>query len=382
LIRLAKPDIDDTDVAAVADALRSGNLVQGERVARFERECAGVLGGGVEAVAVTNCTAALQLALVALGIGAGDIVAVAAYSWIATANVIELCGATPLFVDVDVSTHNMDPAALALALEAAPGPVKAILPVHAFGQVGDIGHIGAIADDAGIPVVEDAACALGARYDGRPAGTIGRVGCFSFHPRKAITTGEGGLVVTADVALADKVRALRNHGLDPRAGSPEFIVAGFNCRLTELQAALGTTQLAKLDRLIAERRVLAARYAEGLGGLGLALPSPREPERHVYQSYVVLLPEDLGGPGQPQRFVAAMRRREVETTIGTWHLPLTTHFRSAGGYGRGDFPATDAVFDRAVSLPLWSGLTHTDQVQVIEAVRASLGELGLPVASG
>jgi dTDP-4-amino-4,6-dideoxygalactose transaminase len=374
MIRLAKPAIDDDDVEAVVAALRSGNLVQGERVAAFEAECSAVLGGGVEAVAVTNCTAALQLALLALGVGPGDVVAVTAYSWISTANVVELCGATPLFVDIDVATHNMAPAALAAALERAPGPVKAILPVHTFGQVAELSELSAIAGDAGIPMVEDAACALGARHDGRPAGTVGALGCFSFHPRKAITTGEGGLVVTVDAALADAVRALSNHGLDPNAPSPDFVRAGFNCRLTEMQAALGATQLAKLDRLVAERREQAARYGSLLDGLGLTLPAPREPERHVYQSYVVLLPSGLG-EGAPPRFVAAMRERGVETTIGTWHMPLTTHFRTAGGHRRGDFPATDEVFDRAVSLPLWSGLTEDDQKTVATAVADTLAGL-------
>lgn len=374
MIRLARPAIDDDDIEAVVAALRSGNLVQGERVARFEAECARLLGGDVEAVAVTNCTAALHLSLLALGVGPGDVVAVAAYSWISTANVVALCGASPLFVDIDVVTHNMDPAALAAALERAPGPVKAVLPVHTFGQVAELGALLAVADAAGVPMIEDAACALGARHDGRPAGTVGAVGCFSFHPRKAITTGEGGLVVTADTGVADAVRALRNHGLDPNAAAPDFVRAGFNCRLTEFQAALGSTQLAKLDRLVAERRAQAARYGDLLDGLGLALPAPREPERHVYQSYVVLLPAGLD-EGAPPRFVAAMRERGVETTIGTYHMPLTTHFRRTGGHARGDFPAADEVFARAVSLPLWSGLTPDDQSAVAEAVTATLAVL-------
>jgi dTDP-4-amino-4,6-dideoxygalactose transaminase len=373
MIRLARPDIDDDDVEAVVAALRSGNLVQGERVAAFEAECARMLGD-VEAVAVTNCTAALHLSLLALGVGPGDAVAVAAYSWISTANVVELCGATPVFVDIDVATHNMAPSALAAALERAPGPVKAVLPVHTFGQVAELAELGAIAAAAGVPMVEDAACALGARYDGRAAGTVGAVGCFSFHPRKAVTTGEGGLVVTADAEVADRVRALRNHGLDPNAPAPDFVRAGFNCRMTEMQAALGSTQLAKLDRLVAERRRLADRYAVLLAGLGLVLPAPREPERHVYQSYVALLPEGVGD-GAPARFVAAMRERGVETTIGTYHMPRTTHFAATYGYGPGDFPAADEVWARAVSLPLWAGLTDHDQDTVSEAVAATLADL-------
>ena len=224
MIRLTVPSIEEDDLQAVREALASGFLVQGARVAAFEQAVAQRVGAA-HAVAVSSGTAALHVALVALGVGPGDLVLTTAYSWIATANVIELAGAEPVFVDIDPATFNLAPDRLAEAIDRleASGSlrrVKAILPVHAFGQPADMTSIGALADAHGIPVVEDAACALGAAWEGRPAGSWGRCGCFSFHPRKAITTGEGGLAVTDDAELARTMRALRNHAWIRRRAAP------------------------------------------------------------------------------------------------------------------------------------------------------------------
>ncbi|HEX8686992.1 MAG TPA: DegT/DnrJ/EryC1/StrS aminotransferase family protein, partial [Pyrinomonadaceae bacterium] len=257
MIRLAVPSIGEEDLAAVREALASGYLVQGARVAAFE-EAVAVYVGARHAVAVSNCTSALLLALMALGVGPGDRVGVTTYSWPATANVIALCGAEPVFVEIDAATYNMDPGRLEEAL--ACHELKAVLPVHAFGLLADMPAIMGLADRYGLAVVEDAACALGAAADGRQAGAWGALGCFSFHPRKAVTTGEGGVVTTDDDAAARRLRALRNHGLDPAAPGPDFILPGFNNRMTEMQGALGLTQMTKLDRIVAARRRAAARY--------------------------------------------------------------------------------------------------------------------------
>lgn len=366
-IRLAIPDIDDTDVEAVAAVLRTGMLVQGTHVRAFEQRVA-FLAGASHAVAVANCTAALHLALIALRIGEGHAVAVATYSWPATANVIALVGARPVFVDIDPGTFNMDPAALARALDRERS-IHAIMPVHTFGGMADMTRITNIAMDRGIPVIEDAACALGARLAGRAAGGWGRLGCFSFHPRKAVTTGEGGAITTDDESLDRRLRALRNHGQDPYATFPDFIEPGFNLRLTDFQGSLGVSQLAKLDRVIAARRERAARYDVLLHDTPVRAPQALAPEAHVYQSYVVLLPAGC----ERDEVVGHLRAAGIEATIGTHHMPLITHFRQSGGYRTGDFPITDDVAARALSLPLHTQLDEETQSRVVESLLRAIG---------
>lgn len=371
MIRLTIPPLADDDFQAVRQALASGQLVQGARVAAFE-QAVSRLAGVDHAVAVSSCTAALHAGLLALGVGPGDLVVTTAYSWVATANVVELCGAVPVFVDVCPDTFNLDAGCLRATLkrllgtEATGRRVRAVLPVHTFGQLADMPALVEVAGHYGVPVIEDAACALGATLHGRPAGGWGVMGCFSFHPRKAVTTGEGGVVTTRDAVLARRLRALRNHGLDPEAASPDFILPGLNYRLTEFQAALGLTQLAKLDRLTATRRRLAAQYDALLQHTPVQPPRCLAGARHVYQSYVVLLPEEA----VPRRgeIIRALREYGIETTIGTWHMPLTSYFRSRYGYRPGDFPAADAVFARSLTLPLHDRLTEADQARVVHAL--------------
>ena len=368
MIRLALPEIDERDIAAVVDALRSGYLVQGARVRAFEERVADAVGTK-HAVAVSNCTAALQLALLALDIAPGDHVAVTTYSWPATANVIALCGAEPVFVDIDPRTFNMDPARLEQALAADP-TIRAVLPVHAFGGMADMPRILEAAARHDVPVIEDAACALGARLGGRRAGQWGRAGCFSFHPRKAVTTGEGGVLATDDVAIADRARALRNHGQDPCAPGPDFVLPGYNLRMTEFQAALGATQMEKLPAIMAARRERAARYDALLSGTPVATPTALEPDAHVFQSYVVMLPSSASA--RRDAIIAALRDDGIEVTIGTYHMPLTRYFRASRGFKPGDFPATDDVAGRAITLPLHTRLTSAEQETVARRLLAEL----------
>ena len=371
MIRLTVPSIEEDDLEAVRAALASGHLVQGARVAAFEA-AVGARVGSRFTVAVTNCTAALQLALLALDVGPGDLVLVTAYSWLSTANVVELCGAQPVFVDIDAATFNMDPRRLDEALErltAAPDVrrrVKAVLPVHTFGQMADMDALLEVAGRYGLPVIEDAACALGATLGGRQAGSVGTLGCFSFHPRKAITTGEGGVATTDDPKLAKRIRALRNHGQDPDAATPDFVTPGFNCRMTELQAALGVTQMAKLDRVLAARRRLAARYDELFAGTPVLAPRSLAGTSPTYQSYVVLLPR--ADAAARAHKIKRLRDDGVETTIGTWHMPLTSYYRARYGHAPGDFPVTDDIFARALTLPLYESLSEHDQSRVVEQV--------------
>ncbi|MEL6881937.1 MAG: DegT/DnrJ/EryC1/StrS family aminotransferase, partial [Cyanobacteria bacterium J06607_10] len=363
--------IEEDDIQAVVDTLKSGFLVQGKRVQQFEAQVA-ELTGASHAVAVSNCTAALHLALVALGISYGDLVIVPAYSWLSTANVVELCGATPIFVDVEPDTFNMSVDALKGKLKAlmedadSASRVKAVIPVHVFGQMAKMDAILALCTPYNIPVIEDAACALGSAVAQKQAGTWGTLGCFSFHPRKAITTGEGGIVVTDDQALANQLRALRNHGLDAESASPDFVLAGYNYRMTDLQGALGTTQMQKLERILASRRTCAARYAELLTGSDIAFPQPTNREAHVFQSYVVLLPLAVA----PRRadVITALRDKGIQTTIGTYHMPMTRHFREQGNYQTGDFPIADQIAAQALTLPVYEGLSLEEQAFVVSTL--------------
>jgi dTDP-4-amino-4,6-dideoxygalactose transaminase len=377
MIRLTVPSIEEDDLQAVREVLLSGQLVQGRHVAEFERAVAE--GADVKhVVAVTNCTAALQMALLALNVGPGDYVIVGAYSWPTSANVVELCGAQPVFVDVDAETFNMRPDALETVLARLMSSrevarrVKAIIPIHTFGQMADMPGLLEIARHYRIPVVEDAACALGASIEGRYAGAWGRMGCFSFHPRKAVTTGEGGAITTNDDGLAAYLRALRNHGQDPASGTTDpFVMPGYNNRMTEFQAALGVTQLAKVDRINRARRRLAARYDELLDP-ALERGGARSPdERHVYQSYVVLLPRSVAA--KRAQLIGDLKARGVEAQIGTWHMPLITYYRARYGYVPGDFPVCDDIAARALTLPLYEGLTEAEQATVADEVHGALG---------
>jgi perosamine synthetase len=379
MIRLSIPTIEEDDLQAVCEVLDSGFLVQGQRVANFELAIAAYVGTKY-AVAVSNCTAALHLALLALNVRSGDLVIVPTYSWVATANVAELCGAQPIFVDIQPDTFNMDPGMLNETLNRLMSNadtarrVKAVLPVHTFGQMADISAILEIARRYGLPVIEDAACALGAKWERRQAGSWGVMGCFSFHPRKAITTGEGGVITTNDPVLAHNLRALRNHGQNPDSASPDFILPGFNYRMTEFQAALGVTQMAKLDRIIAARRRLAADYDKLLTETLIQAPAVPLKSWHVYQSYIVQLPASI----TPRRaeIIRQLKEQGVETNIGTWHMPLTNYFKTRYGYKMGNFPITDSIFSRSLTLPLYESLSITDQEIVVKNLLEVIGKIG------
>jgi perosamine synthetase len=378
MIRLTVPSLEEDDLKAVYEVIASGFLVQGAQVVAFEKALAKHVGADF-AVAVSSCTAALHLALLALGTRPGDLIVVPAYSFIATANVVELCGAQPVFVDIRPDTFNMDQNCLESVLNRlmssreTGGRVKAVMPVHTFGQLADMPAICELAARYALPIVEDSACALGATLKGRQAGMWGTMGCFSFHPRKAITTGEGGVIVTNDPALERRLRALRNHGQDPDASAPDFIMPGFNYRMTEFQAALGVTQLAKLNRIIAARRCLAAAYDGLLAGTELHIPVVQKENESVYQSYVVLLPERAAE--QRAKLIRRLKEKGIETTIGTWHMPMTTYFRNRYGYRHGDFPVADSVFSRALTLPLYEQLSKQEQSEVAQCLRSLLSQL-------
>jgi perosamine synthetase len=360
MIRLAVPDIGEEEVAAVAAVLRSGFLVQGPAVQSFERRVAATVGSA-HAVAVSSGTAALHLALLALDVGPGDEVVVPGFTHPATANVVERTGARPVLVDIDLSTFN----ATAESMAAAIGPrTKALLPVHLFGLPAEMDGIRALAADRGLAIVEDAACALGATYRGRGCGSLGRIGCFSFHPRKVITTGEGGLLTTDDEGLADRLRRLRNHGQVMAGGRGRFLEAGLNYRMTDFQAALGCAQMDRLPAILERRAAIASAYAAALrDGPGVALPRIAAGAEPAWQSFVVVLREGI----DRDAVLAHLRESGVETTLGTYAIAAQPHYRH-----HPPLPLSLAAQDRSLSLPLHTRLSDADVRDVVSRLREAV----------
>lgn len=296
LLRLSLPNIDEDAIAAVAEVLRSGRLVHGVEGEAFERELEQWLGVR-HAVLVSSGTAALHLALLALGIGAGDAVLVPDFTFPATANVVLLTGARPVLVDVDARSYCVSLEAVRAAIESWRGPerLRLLMPVHEFGRPVDMAGLRALADEHGLRIVEDAACAIGARDGAGLAGTLGDIGCFSLHPRKTLTTGEGGILATADDALAARLRRLRSHGMSRGAQGLAFDEPGLNYRLTDFQSALGRPQLRRLHGWIAARRELARRYLAALAPLERSrrLVLPVDVEGHSWQTFMVVLADGI-----------------------------------------------------------------------------------------
>jgi perosamine synthetase len=382
-IPISRPFLGEEELAAVAEPLRDGWLVQGPRVAEFEAKFAAFCGAG-HAVATTSCTTALHLAIVALGAGHGDEVVIPAFTWISTANVVEYVGARPVFCDVALESFNLDPDALAAAVSER---TVGIIPVHLFGLAADMSAVRDLAARRALWVLEDAACALGTRTAGRHAGTLGNAGCFSFHPRKSITTGEGGMLVTGDAELAGAARSLRDHGASRtdyarHTGPGSFRLAdyerlGFNYRMTDLQGALGSAQMDRVDWILSERAAQAAFYQHALGDLEW-LRTPRVPdgETHGWQAYVcTYAPEEptmanlaVLGAGR-DRLMAALEQEGIATRPGT-HAPVETGlYRERYGLKSGQFPGALLAQSLSIALPLFAGLSEPEQERVAQAVR-------------
>lgn len=365
-IPLALPETDEDELAEIADVLRSGYLTQGPKVVELERGIASLVGAE-HAFATTSATTALHLSLAALGIGPDDEVLVPDYTFPATANVVVQLGARPVLVDIDSRTFSIDPAD---AERRITSRTRAIMPVHPFGLSADMDAVCALADAYRLPIVEDAACALATTYRGRPVGAIGTLGCFSFHPRKSITTGEGGMVVTNDAELAARIAILRNHGGIRTEGRYRFEEAGYNYRLSDILAAVGVAQLRKLASIIERRRGVAAAYTAELDGMAGIRP-PWEPEwaGHVFQSYVTTLDEDV----DRDAVIRYMAGHGIETTLGTYALHAEPYFRRTFGHSEGDLPASWAAYGRSLTLPLYPQMTEA-------AIRRTLHTLADAIA--
>lgn len=353
MIRLSAPDIGEEELQGIKSVLDSGWLVQGNMVREFEAKAADYLNVPF-AVAVSSGTAALHLALLALGLGSGDEVVVPDFTFPATANTVEICGAKTVLCDIAMDTYCMDTNLLEKCITEK---TRAILPVHEFGHSADMDPIMKLAEKYGLFVIEDAACAFGAEYKGRKAGTIGDIGCFSFHPRKAITTGEGGMAVTSDPVLAKKLRQLRNHGMAESETGKAFVSAGLNYRMTDLQGAMGIAQISKVEKIIRKRRELAEEYNQLLGGQEeLTIPTCKPFCRHIYQTYHVLLNEYTDRDG----LIRLLRQRGIETNMGAYALDRQPYYKEKYGLSGDGYGNADRAFERGLALPLHTGLCEKD----------------------
>jgi dTDP-4-amino-4,6-dideoxygalactose transaminase len=371
-VAFARPKFYGGEAEALAAVIESGWVSQGPKVRAFE-EAFATRVGAAHAIATTNCTTALHLALYTAGVGPGDEVIVPSLSFIATANAVWQCGATPVFADIDLRTYNLDP----VAAEAAITPrTKAIMPVHQVGLPADMDAFAAIGERHGITIVEDAACAIGATYKGRPIGSLDSTACFSLHPRKVITTGEGGMITTNDAALADRLRKLRQHAMDlsdlERHGGKDVVFEayperGWNTRMTDIQAAVGLCQLEALDEILEERRRQAARYGAALASLEF-FDAPYEPSDSVrtWQSYPVWV-----SPSAPIGRTELMQRL-LQDGVATRRGIMAIHHEQAYAGPERLLPHTDAAAANVILLPLFPGLTDAEQDYVVERLAAAV----------
>jgi perosamine synthetase len=373
MIPVARPSIGEAEELAVLEVLRSGWITQGPRVGEFEKAFSSYIGCR-HAVAVSSCTTALQLALLAQGVGPGDEVICPSLSFIATANSIASTGATPIFADIDPKTYNLDPLQLDDLISER---TRAILVVHQIGLAANMDELSAIARCHGLPIIEDAACAIGSSYNGDLIGRpIGRMACFSFHPRKILTTGEGGMITTDEDELAERLRRLRQHAMslsdvarhNARTIAMEtYDEVGYNYRMTDMQAAIGIVQLDRLPAFLAHRRALATRYTQALQPLGwLECPTVPANCQHNYQSYMVRLVD--GTPATRDSIMQTLLERNISTRRSIMAIHREVPYRSPRW--EANLPVTNRVTETGFILPLFHEMTQLDQDYVIEALLA------------
>src|SRR5579872_4573180 len=370
MIPVMRPWFGAEEAAAVQEVLASGWVAQGPKVAAFERAVAAEVGASY-AVAVSSCTGALHLALVALGIGPGDEVVVPSLSFIATANVVRYTGASPVFTDVDELTQNISAATSAPSLTSR---TKAIIVVHQGGVPADLDPIRDLCEPRGIAIVEDAACALGSTYRGKPIGTHTPLVAFSFHPRKVITTGEGGMLLTSNEDFAERIRRLRDHGVNINAADrhasiepvlEEFPEMGFNYRMSDIQAAVGLVQVTRLERIVARRRELARRYQQRLADIP-GIRAVRDPSygKTNFQSFWIVLAKDF----PISRNI--LLRKLMASGISARRGFMAAHLEQAySDIAHRDLPITERLTRQSIILPLFHELTEDQQDKVIDVLR-------------
>jgi dTDP-4-amino-4,6-dideoxygalactose transaminase len=373
-IQISKPCIGEEECREVRDVILSGWITQGKSVFEFEQKFA-KRHKVKYALATTSCTTGLHLILTAMNIGPGDEVIVPAFTWVATANVVVNCGATPVFIDVERDTYNIDPQLIAAKVT---NKTKAIIPVHLFGLCADIDSIRAVIPKH-VKIIEDAACATGSIYKGQCAGTLGDAAAFSFHPRKVITTGEGGMVVTNDDELAKRMNQMRNHGASipeeqrHHGGKPyilpDFNLVGFNYRMTDMQGAIGVVQLDKLDNFIEERAKWAKWYKEELSSIDW-LQLPKEPKnyKHSWQSFVVYVDQDKA-PMSRNKIMENLQEKGISTRPGTHAVHMLTIYRERLGTQTNDFPISRDCDANTMAIPLHNLMVENDFKRVVNSLR-------------
>jgi perosamine synthetase len=369
-IPITVPYLGEDEKKRVSEVIESGWLSQGPRVAEFEEKFASCVGSGY-AVATTSCTTALHSALVVSGIGPGDEVIVPSLSFIATANSVVFCGATPVFADIDPETCNIDPDKIEGLITTK---TRAVMPVHQMGLPADLDYIKEIADRHGLKVIEDAACAVGSKYKGRRVGGHGNIACFSFHPRKIITTGEGGMVTTDDADIASRLKRLRHQGMSvsdlERHAANKIIIEtypeiGYNYRMTDMQAAIGIEQLRKLDFIVERRRELAGVYDRGLGEVPhIRVPKVPGHVYHNYQSYWIELLDSC--PIDRDTLMSELLDRGIATRRGIMAIHLEPCYRRRS---KTLLPDTERITMKTLLLPLYPTIRSEEQEFVIDSVR-------------
>lgn len=381
-IPIAKTNLTEAEINSVLEPLQSGWLVQGPKVREFEEKWS-AFTSSAQSIAVTSCTSGLHLSLAASGFGPGDEAIVPAFTWISTANVVEHLGGKVVFCDIDLKTFNIDVDQIESKITDR---TKAIFPVHLFGLSADMDPILDLARKYNLFVVEDAACGFGSKYKGRHVGTFGNTGCFSFHPRKAITTGEGGMVTTNDGELAEKIRRLRDHGaamtdLQRHLGARPYLLAdhpdaGYNQRMTDLQAAIGSAQMDRAYDIVFERQALAKKYDDAFANLDwLRTPFRGDDYEHGYQSYPCLfMPEEISVSSIEQinagrnQWMDDLQKTGISTRPATHAVHMLSFYKEKYNLIPENFPNAYAADQCSISLPLFHGMKDEEQNFVIEKV--------------
>lgn len=372
-IPISLPSMGVEEWESLKEPITTGWITQGPKVKEFETLFAEI-HGVKHALAVSNCTTALHLALVALGVTEGDEVLVPAFTWVSTANAVMYCNATPIFVDVDPVTFNIDTTKIE---EKITSKTKAIIPVHLFGLCADIDEIKRIAPQ--LKIVEDGACAAGAGLRGRFAGSLGDIGCFSFHPRKSVTTGEGGMLTTNNDQLADKLNMLRNHGASISEEQrhkgpkpyvlPDFDLVGFNYRMTDLQGALGVVQLNKLDKFINERNKWAQYYHEEFSEVEWLRRPIYSPEfKHGWQSYVLFVDESKS-PMKRNDLMEHLQQKGISTRPGTHAVHMLGFYKNRFNIKPEDYPGAFCANEFSMSIPLHNRMVEDDYAYIVQVLK-------------
>lgn len=373
-IPISLPSMGTEEWEALKEPIQSGWITQGPKVKEFETLFA-ERHNVKHALAVSNCTTALHLALIACGVKQGDEVIVPAFTWVATANAVIFCNATPVFIDIDPITFNLD---ITQIKNKITSKTKAIIPVHLFGLCANVDFIKQ--NFPGLKIIEDGACAAGASLNGKPAGSLGDIGCFSFHPRKSITTGEGGMLTTNDDAIAVHLDKLRNHGAsiseEQRHHGPKpyilsaFDIVGYNYRMTDLQGALGTVQIKKLDLFIDERQKWADYYSENLKNISwLRTPQVAEGYKHGWQSYVLFINEEVS-PVKRNDMMEVLQQKGIATRPGTHAVHMLGAYANTFNLQPHDFPGAYAADQFSMSIPLHNKMVKEDFDYIISALKS------------